>query len=84
MAVDVCTDAAEPFSSRTSWPARTEVGASIPGTIGLGGMACPMDVQERSEFLAVDSDQVDPQENSIKTVRPMTQVQLSIPLVGVW
>ena len=66
MAVDVQTNAAEPFPSRTSWSACADVGESIPGTIGLGGTACPTKVQVRSECLADDSDQVDPQENAIK------------------
>ena len=63
MAVYVQTDAAEPFPSRTSWPARADVGASISGTYSPGDMACPAEAQVRSDFLADDPDQVGPQEN---------------------
>ena len=76
MAVNDHTDAAEPFPSRTSWPACADVGALISGADGLGDMACPAEVQVRSDFLADDLDQVDPQENVIKTMLMMAQVQL--------
>ena len=76
MAVNDHTDAAEPFLSRTSWPACADVGASISGADGLGDTACPAEAQVRGDFLADDTDQVDPQENAIKTMLMMAQVQL--------
>ena len=83
MAVNVSTDTAELFPSRTSWPACADVGASIPGTNGLGGTACPTEAQVRSDFLADDSDQVGPQENTINMTLTMIPVQLLTHSVGV-
>ena len=61
--------------SRTPWPACIDIGVSAFGASGTEVLALPAEVQVRGDFLADDPDQVDPQENAIKTMLMMAQVQ---------